>query len=284
MNSELNQEKWLEKVENTMKIGGKSNRTFENYKSHINRYLKSFDVDVNIENIIEEDIADYFLNNYIKLERSASSLNVGICSIRYFYSVCFRKALNKHLLPSSKVIKRLPTIIPKSVFLRIFNEEKNIKYKCFLILAFASGLRVNEIVTLRIENIYPNENKLKVLGKNKKERFTILPAVVVKILRLYCKEKNITKKHGFLFEGNCNNDHMNSKTVINYFTNKKKLLNLDENITFHSLRHSFATYYLMNGGNIITLRSLLGHTNLGTTGMYIHISQNFSQLEGIRYV
>lgn len=284
MNSDNNQKKWLEKVENTMKIGGKSKVTFLNYKSHIIRFLNSFDNNVDINKIDEDDIAQYFLENYIKLNRSTNTLNVGICSIRYFYSVCFRKSLNKHLLPSSKIVKRLPVIISKSDFLKIINEEKNTKHKCWLILGFASGLRVEEIATLKIENIFPKENKLKVLGKRKKERFTILPTITLKFLRLYCKENNITEKQGYLFKGIMNHDHINSKTIVNYFTLKKKDYDLNENITFHSLRHSFATYYLMNGGNIITLKSMLGHTNLGTTGMYIHIAQNFNQLEGIRYV
>ena len=64
----------------------------------------------------------------------------------------------------------------------------------------------------------------------------------------------------------------------------KKAYNLDKNISFHTLRHSFATYYLMNGGNIITLKSMMGHSHLDTTNRYLHIAQNFNELEGIKYV
>ena len=77
---------------------------------------------------------------------------------------------------------------------------------------------------------------------------------------------------------------MNSKTIINYFSVLKYNHNLDENISFHSLIHSFATYYLSNGGSLLTLQSMLGHTNLNTTTIYLHLSQNFNELEGIRYV
>ena len=98
------------------------------------------------------------------------------------------------------------------------------------------------------------------------------------------KEKKYTHKTGYLFKGTNNREHINSKTIINYFTSLKKKYNLNNNITFHSLRHSFATYYLMNGGSLLSLQSMLGHEYLESTIIYIHISQNFNELEGIKYV
>ena len=283
-NTEKNKKKWVEKVKYTMEVGGKSNRTFDNYKSHINRFLNFYDENVEINKLSEENIIDYIKKEYIDLNRCAASLNVGICSIKFLYSVCFNKKLNNDLLPSTKLKRKVPTIISKKMFLKIFNEENCLKYKCWLLLAFCSGLRVNEVATLRIENIFPNEHKLKVLGKGNKERYTILPDIVTKFLRLYCKEQHIINKNGYLFLSYDKQNCINSKSIINYSSTIKEAYNLDKNISFHSLRHSFATYYLMNGGNIITLKSMLGHTHLDTTNIYLHIAQNFNNLEGIKYV
>ena len=283
-NTEKNKKKWIEKVKYTMEFGGKSNRTFDNYKSHINRFLNFYDENVEINKLSEEKIIDYIKKEYIDLNRCAASLNVGICSIKFLYSVCFNKKLNKDLLPSTKLKRKVPTIISKELFLKIFNEENCLKHKCWLLLAFCSGLRVNEVATLKIENIFPNEHKLKVLGKGNKERYTILPDIVTKFLRLYCKEQHIINKNGYLFLSYDKQNCINSKSIINYFSTIKEAYNLDKNISFHSLRHSFATYYLMNGGNIITLKSMLGHTHLDTTNIYLHIAQNFNNLEGIKYV
>ena len=283
-NTEKNKEKWVEKVKYTLELGGKSKRTFDNYKSHINKFLNYFDDNIEINKLPEEKIVDYFRKQYIDINRCASSLNVGIYSIRFLYSVCFNRKLNKDLLPSTKTKKKMPTIISKQLFLTIFNEEHCLKYKCWLLLAFCSGLRVEEVAKLRIENIFPIEHKLKVLGKGNKERYTILPDIVTKFLRMYCKEQHITNKQGYLFISHNKENHINSKSITNYFSTLKTAYDLDKNISFHTLRHSFATYYLMNGGNIITLKSMLGHSHLETTNIYLHISQNFNELEGIKYV
>lgn len=283
-NSKRNKEKWIEKVIYTLELGGKSSRTILNYKSHIARFLNYYDETAEINKLSEEQIIEYLKTNYISVGKCASTLNVCICSIRFLYSVCFNKRLNSDLLPSIKLKKKMPTIISKKLFLKILNEELCLQYKCWLLLAFCCGLRVAEVATIKIENIYPSEHKLKVLGKGNKERYTILPDIVTKFLRLYCKQKHITKKCGYLFEGINGKEHINNKSIINYFTTIKKAYNLDENITFHTLRHSFATYYLMNGGNIISLKSMLGHTHLATTNIYLHIAQNFNNLEGINYV
>lgn len=283
-NTQKNKEKWVEKVRYTLELGGKSNLTFINYKSHINRFLNFYDDNIEINKLSEDDIVEYLKKEYINLGKCSSTLNTCICSLRFLYSVCFNTRLNKDLLPSTKLRKKVPTIISKQLFLKIINEEHCLKYKCWLLLAFCSGLRVSEIATIKIENIFPNEHKLKVLGKGNKERYTILPDIVIKFLRLFCKEQGITQKQGYLFIGTQGNEHINNKSIINYFSTLKVAYQLDKNITFHILRHSFATYYLMNGGNIITLKSMLGHSHLDTTNIYLHIAQNFNNLEGIKYV
>ena len=186
-------------------------------------------------------------------------------------------------MPTSKLAKKVPTILPKSTFLTIVNEETNLKHKCWLLLGFCCGLRVNEIANLKVENLNSKDHKLLVeKGKGNKERYTILPDIVIKFLRLYCKEKNI--KSGYLFPGTNGKSIINSKTIINYFSVIKDIYGLNDRISFHSLRHSFATYYLINGGSLLTLQSMLGHTNLNTTTIYLHLSQNFNELEGIKYV
>ena len=282
MNNEKNQELWLEKVHENLTLRGRSEATFNNYKSVLLNFFNFYDSNVKINKLKEQDIISFLNKEYLMKNKCKSSYNLAICSIRLLYIVCFNISLNRILLPSSKLVKKLPTILEKNKFLEIINNERNLKHKCWLILGFCCGLRVYEVANIKVEDINSKEHKLKVLGKGSKERYTILPDIVIKFLRLYCKNQNI--KSGYLFKGTNNKEVMNEKTIINYFSMIKDEYNLKDNISFHSLRHAFATYYLSNGGSLLTLQSMLGHTNLNTTTIYLHLSQNFNELEGIKYV
>lgn len=284
MNTKENQIIWIKKIQKNLFLRGRSERTFTNYKSVILRFFKYYDETTNMKKLKENDIIDFLNYEYLIPNKSKYSYNLAVASIRLFYLVCFNISLNKLLLPSSKIVKRLPVIIPKNEFLLFLNNETNIKHKCWLLLGFCSGLRAEEVAHLRIENIFPSEHKIKVLGKGNKERYTLLPDITIKVLRLYCKKYKITNKEGYLFYSHKDTPIPSSDTVVNYFSNLMKQYNKFGIYTFHSLRHSFATYYLLNGGSLLTLQSMLGHVNITTTTIYLHLSQNFNELEGIKYV
>ena len=283
MNSEKNKEKWVKQVEDILKLGGRSIRTIDNYRSCINRFLSYYPNDKNIKLLKEKDIIFYFINEIDTKGKSNDTYNLNLCAIKFLFSVCFNKELNRKLLPTKKLQKKLPTIISKKEFLNIFNNEKNLKHQCWLLLAFCSGLRVEEIATLKIENIFSKEHKLKVLGKRNKERFTILPDIVIKFLRLYYKKHKLVISSGYLFPSISNHSHINPKSISNYFTITLKKYTYIKNTSFHTLRHSFATYCMMNGMDIVTLKEIMGHNSIQTTTIYIHLSQNFNNLKGINY-
>lgn len=282
MNTEKNQKIWIDKIHQNLTLRGRSERTFINYKSVLLRFFKFYDSNTNIKKLKEQDIINFLNDEYLKSNKCKNTYNLAVCSIRLLFIVCFNISLNRVLLPTSKLTKKLPTILPKDVFLKIINDEPILKHKCWLILAFCSGLRVNEVANVKYEDININEHKLKVLGKGNKQRYTILPNIVIKLLNIYCFKNNITT--GYIFKGTNGKSRMNEKTIINYFSVIKDTYGLDDNISFHSLRHSFATYYLQSGGSLLKLQSMLGHTNLNTTTIYLHLSQNFNELDDNRYV
>lgn len=200
-----------------------------------------------------------------------------------FFLICFERSISKVLLPNSKLRKRFPEIVTKELFLKIINNEDNIEHKCWLLLSFCCGLRISEVATIKIEDIYSKEHKLRVLGKGNKERFTILPDIVIRFLRLFYQKKRYTHKKGYLFIGQNVNNHICERTIGNYFSSLKKEYNLPPEITEHSLRHSFATYFLMNGGDLLVLKSMMGHKSLNSTSIYVHLSQNFNNIKGIKH-
>ena len=282
MNTDVNQKLWIKKVHENLILRGRSENTFINYRSALSNFFGYFDANTNIKKLKDTDIINFLNDEYIKPNKCKTTYNLAVCSIRLLYLVCFNISLNRLLIPSSKLSKKIPIILPKDNFITIINNEKSLKHKCWLLLAFCSGLRVDEVSRVKVEDINSKEHKLKVFGKGNKERFTIIPDITIKVLRLYCKEKNI--KVGYLFPGTNSKEVMNEKTIINYFSGLKKEYNLSQNISFHSLRHSFATYYLSNNGSLLALQSMLGHKSLNSTTIYLHISLNFNELEGIKYV
>lgn len=277
--------KQIQKVIDILKIGGNSDNTIENYVSAINRFIAYFH-DKDIAKLNEDDILEYVKRNFLDKSRAGSTYNLNICAIKYFYAINFNKQFNNKLLPRAKTTKKIPTTIDHATFISIFNKEQSLQHKCWLLLAYSSGLRVSEIATLKIENIISKEHTLKVLGKRKKERLTVLTDVTIDLLRTFYKttshyyEKN---KIGFLFKGYRGSEHINSGSISNYFTDLKAKYDLDDNITFHSLRHSFATNFIRNGGEQFTLKSMLGHSSLNTTSIYVHMGRDFNNLKGVSY-
>lgn len=285
----IKQDKRIEKVIETLRMGAKSEKTIKNYVYAINRFLIYFK-EKDVSKLKEKDIVEYIKNAYLKKNCSVHTYNMNMCAIKYFYSINFSKEFNSKLLPRAKLTKKIPVTLEKEVFLKILNEEKHLKHKCWLLLAYCSGLRAEEVATVQIKNINAKEHKLKVLGKRKKERYTFLPDITIKYLRLYYKSEYFylgfrlkSNKSGYLFEWYQNSEHVNSGTIINFFTSVKKKYNLDENISFHSLRHSFATNYLKATGDTFTLKSMLGHSSLNTTSIYIHTGRDFNNLKGVKY-
>lgn len=283
MNTEKNKEKWINMIKENLELGGRSLNTIRNYTYAITHFLNCFSNKRDISKFREKQIIYYFKKNYLDNGAKETTYNFNLAAIKYFYSICFNVVLSDRLLPKAKIKRTLPTIMNKSDFIHMINKENNLEHKCFLILGFCCGLRACETATIRIENIDTKNHKLKVLGKGNKERFTILPDVVINLLRLYYKTKNIKEKTGYLFKGTQGNEHILAKTVENYFTDYANELAINEKITYHTLRHSFATFYLMNGGDVFTLKDLLGHTSLATTSIYIHLAHDFNNLKGINY-
>lgn len=282
MNNEKNKKVWLKKCEETLRMGGRSEVTIKNYRYAIIRFLNRYDEKTNISKLTTDDIIKYFKKDFIDKGLSAATYNVNLAAVRFFYLICFDRSISKVLLPNSKLRKRFPKIVKKELFLKIINNEDNLEHKCWLLLSFCCGLRISEVATIKIEDIYSEEHKLRILGKGNKERFTILPDIVIKFLRLFYKKKRFTHKKGYLFIGQNINNHICERTIGNYFSSLKKEYNLPPEITEHSLRHSFATYFLMNGGDLLVLKSMMGHKSLNSTSIYVHLSQNFNNIKGIK--
>lgn len=272
----------LQKVKDLLKTRGCSDRTTTNYISCINRFKNYYNTkEVKLDTLTENDILEYLKINCINVGFSAATINVNRAAIKYYYLVNFNIDFNKTLLPSCKVKSRFPKLITKKEFLNIINSENNIKHRIWLLLGYGSGLRISEVASLKVSDILSNEHKIRVIGKGNKERYAPLPNVTLKFLRLYWLQNKNKITSDYLFPGIYNktkNSCISSFTIKEAFQKIKENNNLDDSITFHTLRHSFATEYIKSGGDIWELRSLLGHSSINSTMVYLHMAEDFSKV------
>lgn len=270
----------LQKVKDLLMLRNCSPRTISNYLSCINRF-KQFYKRKNLENLNEDDILEYLKKNFINIGCSAATINVNRAAIKYYYLVNFNKEFSNVLLPQTKIPSRFPKIISKEEFIKIFNSEFNLKHKFWIILAYGSGLRLSEVASLKVSDILSNEHKIHIIGKGNKERYAPLPDFTLKLLRLYWIQNKDKITNDYLFPGiykKRKNTCIASFTIKEAFQKIIENNNLDKSITFHTLRHSYATEFIKAGGDIWELKNILGHSSLNTTSIYLHMAEDFKEV------
>ena len=270
----------LQKVKDLLLLRKCSDRTVSNYFSCINRF-KNYYKRKDLKKLNEDDILEYLKKNFINIGCSAATINVNRAAIKYYYLVNFNKNFSNVLLPQTKILSRFPKIISKQDFIKMFNSEFNLKHKLWIMLAYGSGLRISEVASLKVSDILSKEHKIRVIGKGNKERYAPLPDFTLKLLRLYWIQNKDKITNNYFFPGKykaTKGTCITSFGIKEAFQKIKENNNLDNSITFHTLRHSYATEFIKNGGDIWELKNILGHSSINTTSMYLHMAENFKDV------
>lgn len=237
-----------------------------------------------IEDTEISDIQQYIL--HLKKERglSAGTINNYISGVRLFYSHVLDREWNPKKIPRMKRVQKLPVIPSRQDVLAIINATTNLKHKAILSLLYGSGLRVSEAAKLRISDICSKNMQVRVdNAKHNTNRYTILSGASLIILRNYFRaffSLQGYKPGDWLFLGQSQNDHIHVKTIKNTIIKLRNRLQLDKNISAHTLRHCFATHALEDGVDPVIIQYLLGHKNLKSTEIYLHMTSK--SLMGIK--
>ena len=157
------------------------------------------------------------------------------------------------------------------------NTPFDYRNKAMLELMYSSGLRVSELVDLKLNNIDLDNGYVRCLGKGKKERIIPIGEIAIEYLKKYINEYRNSMKKGYYTENVFLNNHGKNITRQGFFLiikNIAKEKNIDKNITPHMLRHSFATHLLNNGANLRTIQEMLGHSSITTTQIYTNVSND----------
>jgi len=165
----------------------------------------------------------------------------------------------------------LPKLLNETELRKLFNALTNKKHKAMLFTAYSAGLRVSEIVNLKIADIDSKRMQIFIeRAKGKKDRYVNLSPLLLDILRKYIREYK-PRPLVYLFESEQTMMPYPTRTVQQIFSNAKRKARIGKAVGIHSLRHSFATHLLDKGTDIKYIKELLGHFNIKTTERYLHV-------------
>jgi len=236
-----------------------SKNTIKIYLHYIDEFLTT--LNKSESRITSLDFQNH-LNNYIF--SSHSQQNQIINAIKFLYEKVLDKKYNKVDFDRPMDEKKLPRVIDRNFLLVNINEIKNIKHKCIVLLGYTCGLRVSEVINLKIKDIDSKRMIINIVqSKGRKDRIVKLPMNLLMILRQYFK---IYKPQLYLFNG------QNSLQYSTESCNKIVKKYFGEDYHFHLLRHSYATHLLDMGINLRHIQNQLGHSSSKTTEIYTHVS------------
>lgn len=240
-------------------------RTYVTEFAHLLKTIKNYPVN----DLTQERLKDYFLYCVKNEKIKENHLNSRINAIKFYFEKVLHQEKMFFDIPRPKKPKLLPKMLTKSEIKKIFNATKNPKHLIMLQLCYGMGLRVSEIVNLKIEHINTEDMLVLISGaKGKKDRYTNLPESIVPLLKNYYK---VYQPKDYLFEGQYGGAYT-VRSVQAVFKQAMKKANIDKNIGIHGLRHSYATHLIESGADIRFLQELLGHNSLKTTQIYTHIT------------
>lgn len=263
----VNQKQFNRFIE-TLQLKGYSPNTLRNYSNELLQLL-FFIQEKNIDDCSSEDIRDYILYCINELKISESTTHSRINALKFYFEKVLKRSDFFLEIPRPKKASQLPKTIHAHDVKRIFEVTQNLKHNTMLKLCYGMGLRVSEIINLKIKDI-DSKNMQVFLGraKGKKDRYANLPESILEQLRLYFIEYQPKE---YLFEGQFGGQY-SARSAQQVFKTALENSKINKKASIHSLRHSFATHLLENGTDIRFIQELLGHKDIKTTLLYTHVS------------
>jgi len=273
---EIENEFLIDDMKDELKLKGYSKKTEKVYLSHIRKFSRFLNKKLLV--VKESDVKKYLVCLLEKEEVSHSFANQAVSAIKFMVKEVLDRSdvCIKVSRPKSK--RKLPNVLSKNEVARILNELDNEKHKTILYVIYSAGLRVSEVVRLKLEDIFSERMLIKVeQGKGKKDRYTLLSKSCLQQLRKYYKLYDIDT---WLFPGGKPGKHLTVRSVQRIFKKACRKADIKKDVSVHSLRHSFATHLLETGTDLRYIQKLLGHKSSNTTEIYTHVSKrDISRIE-----
>ena len=249
-----------------------SSSTMKTYLNEMGMFLKAIRHEP-ADLFTTKRIKDYLQYCSEKLKLRENTLHSRMNALKFYYEQVLNKEKFFFEIPRPKKQMILPKLLNETELRRLFNALTNKKHKAMLFTAYSAGLRVSEIVNLKIEDIDSKRMQIFICrAKGKKDRYVNLSPVLLDILRMYMTGYK-PKPKIYLFESEKTCEAYPTRTVQQIFSMAREKAGINKTVGIHSLRHSFATHLLDKGTDIKYIKDLLGHFNIRTTERYLHVSK-----------
>jgi site-specific recombinase XerD len=222
------------------------------------------------DEIMPDQVKDFLQYSIAERNLSTSYINQVISAVRILQKDVLGKDWETIRIKRPRRIKRLPVVLSKTEVKSVIETTRNLKHRTILAVIYSAGLRISELISLKPSDIDSERRQIRVLGKGNKYRYTLLSANTLDMLRMYWRAYRPAK---YLFEGHIKGLPVSRSTVQVVFRKAIKKNGINKQATIHSLRHSFATHLLESGVNLKIIQSLLGHSSLRTTSIYLHVTR-----------
>lgn len=259
----------LKKLSNQVTLRGQSESTMQNYSRRIALFVIHF-------KSLPEQVSEDEINEYlVALARdpkspSRSSFKHMVYGLRYYYRLLgmSKKAI---ALPALKKDTKLPVILNRSELKQLFSAPTLLKQRIVLTLIYSAGLRGQEVINLKISDVDFERMTIHIRqSKYKKDRIVPLSPTMAIGLKKYLNAEN---PYVWLFNGKQPESKYSVKGLAWVMRENLKKTSITKDVNLHSLRHTYATHLLEEGVNIVTLKELLGHSDITTTMIYLHVAQ-----------
>jgi site-specific recombinase XerD len=199
-----------------------------------------------------------------------ATLNQIVCALRFLYGVTLGQEAVPERIPYARKRAALPDVLNRDEVVRFLEAVPSLKCRVALTTAYATGMRVSEVVAVEVRNIDSGRMVIRIEhGKGGKDRYVMLSAQLLGILRAYWK---LTRPQRFLFPGRDPDTAVNVTVLHAACRSACAAAGIDKKVSVHTLRHSFATHLLEQGTDIRIIQALLGHNNLSTTARYTRVA------------
>jgi len=258
----------IDVLQQELKLRGYSRKTISVYRSHVIRfidYLKAKE----IESGLTKGIVESYVLLLLEKGLSHSYVNQAISACK-FYSEHVLQQVDTAQYVRPKSEKKLPQVLSLTEIKLIFNTIQNEKHRAIIMITYSAGLRVSEVVRLRLEDFDLDRQLIRIRqGKGRKDRYTLLSETAWQAIEQYRTNNKLTN---WLFPGQQNKGHITERTVQKVFEQVLAKTKIHKEVTLHTLRHSFATHLLEGGIDIRYIQELLGHQHISTTQKYTHVT------------